>query len=446
MVEIGEKSPVNLGSAFGKVTRILARAEEWLQDHRVVLAACGNKAVNSEIKSTDNDATKPKPFSLSLTQLNAAIDAASDLPCDLDDVNELRAMVDKFQYWTDQASLVVPKRQTKRNTRGKCAKTGDVKSKHSLQELIDLIEEASLLPNDINEDVDRLKTQLNDVQSWRLQAQCDLRGIITGFNILSVERKAFIAKEASKLFPDSPAENTSQDIGETICPNRTKFNHTPTKFVKVEVSTEKVDMKVNRLVSLLLDSTKTMPIYTIEEKLATFLDEVLSWCSKAAAVTPDEVLGQDILKQISIFIEQGDELMKREINSPDINADDIDELLVDLRSSWKSVVEVEQSRLKNLEKRGFAFREWVKKVEHIISASEKVNLSELQDVCQESNKYPTSMYQTCLIFFIYCNMSKFLYSFSLFCSQLSNLCERFGKKEKMQHFGLLRPKKFWMSL
>jgi len=381
MVIEGEKLPVNLGSAHGKVSKMLDRAEKWMENYRFILVACGNKAVNQD-KNEDNSI--PKTASINLSELNAALNAASDLPIDLGDVIELRNMAARVKTWTDQAELIVPKNQTKRNTRGKGSKSGDAKLKHNLKELISLIEEASSLPNDINEDLTRLKAQLNDAQSWRIQAQCDLREIITGFQILSVERTAFIAKEASKLFRDSVEEKTAQS------------GRNPTKIVKVEISAKKVDMKVNKLVSILLDSANIVPIYTIEERIAEFLSEILSWCSKSASVTPDEVLGKLVLEKIAVYIEEGNDLMKRHINIADIGPNDIENLLIDLRKNWIAVIKKEQDRLRNLEKRGFRFHEWVKEVELILSSPEKISLPELQNYINESHKYPTSKLILCL--------------------------------------------------
>ena len=396
-VKEGNALPVNLGSALGKTTRVLARAEKWLVDYRKVLVSCGNQAIKLNELENDKTDSQCKHVPISMTELNEALDSMADLPIDLSDINNLKEVVEKVRVWTDKALLIVPKRPSKRNTRGKGTKTGIINAKHSLKDLISLIELASTLPIDNVEDLDRLKTQLNEVQSWRLQAQNELRGIITGFQIHSVERDAFIAKEASKIYPVNAIQIPSDDMKDTTRHDGTKFDYTLTKVVKVEVPLDKsqmkkVDMKVNKLISNLLDSSKNVPITTIEENLAQFLTKVINWCTNAASVLPDDILGRQASSELVSVIEQGENLLNLSTITPDIHSEDVEELLQDVSASWTSVVKKELNRLRNLEKRGFDYHEWVKKAEIFLSSSEKLPLLELQKICDEAKKYPTSTF------------------------------------------------------
>ena len=122
--------------------------------------------------------------SLTLDEVNIAIEsAAKDLPIDLEEVKQLSKIAKDAQSWFDQALRFAPKRKVRGNK--------NLEEKHSIDQIVTLIDEASNVPMDTLVDVERLKMQLSDTTSWRLDTQVKIREIIDLFAALKQERMKY---------------------------------------------------------------------------------------------------------------------------------------------------------------------------------------------------------------------------------------------------------------
>lgn len=389
---------------------------------------------------------------MTLAQINSVLSGVSDIdiPIDFDDVYKLQEFVDRANKWIEEANAIVPKRSSKRNTRGKNSKLSDqcisatTKSKdtnqspekYSASDLAKLIEEAKSsfhMISDCQEDLERLQDQLSVVQSWKLQARSDLNKIVGGFQILLAERRAFIIAESKKVFPSLPQidllkggsepcqENNEKDvIGGTVgasqidsslplpdTTNTATVNNNSNvssvrKIVRVEIpqTSIRVDKKVDVMISNMVDHARGVRIFTIEGIQAEFLTEVIAWCKKVSSVSSSDALGSEnhFLSDIKRLIADGNELKKRQLVDSSLTAttcvgyvdgsnEDIEPLLKKVRDSWLILVDEEQERLFELEKTGKSYHEWTEKVQSVVNSTAKITLKDLDAYYYASAKY-----------------------------------------------------------
>mmetsp|Transcript_50414 Transcript_50414/g.58846 ORF Transcript_50414/g.58846 Transcript_50414/m.58846 type:complete len:1381 (-) Transcript_50414:477-4619(-) len=321
---------IALGSAGEDVLNLKHRADKWTEQNCSLLFCCRI----APLKNSENSVSHRPHSLLSLSKLNnAVLTASKEIGIELAEVAALRDLIDRINCWSDRAAEFAPKRKSQRSNRSK------VRTRHGIKELVSLIDEASSFPVNLDSDLQRLRFQLSDVESWRLQAQIVLKQIAEGFKIL---------------------------------------RHARAKQEGVE------DTGVFKLIKDLLKSLHCTGIYTAEEEAAKNLKAVGDWCSKASLILPEEVFGTSLAKEFDGFIKQGTELL--------LNANDYgDELLSELQNSWRDLMNEDLVRLRKHQTSRDNFYAWRKSANSFLSSKDKNLMSSLKLLHEQSKKFPASI-------------------------------------------------------
>ena len=423
--------PANLGNPATKMKRILSQAESWYDENKSLLAKCGVKIegeqhgdamVQEGTPSGGNEVTSPSNGGpkIQYEVLQDAVESATEVSLDLEEALALKKLLDDSQEWYDRAMGVAPKRN-KRTARGK--KKSSVPEKPTLEELLTLVREAPDQLIDTTTALQRLNMQLNDIQSWRLQAQVKLRDIVNALVDLRNERKAHLGAPAEllnnaailALKEDENDGASDDDENEALkakveSEEKDAFENsqsmdiaTPSKdgshvasHSNGTESENAAKLGAHRMIANFLKEAQGTAMYTVEEEIAEMLDKVSEWLSKAAGYIshPAKLFVQRNFKELDHFIQDGEYLL-RTAESPDLTQEDhIDDmsLLTDINSTWSSLVSDEKTRLEKLRSRRDQFKEWDEKVEEVLEEDDKkYSLDVLRDLLKEGSIYPQGM-------------------------------------------------------
>mmetsp|Transcript_7974 Transcript_7974/g.11791 ORF Transcript_7974/g.11791 Transcript_7974/m.11791 type:complete len:1472 (+) Transcript_7974:701-5116(+) len=429
IVDEANAIPANLGNAMIKINRIFSQAEKWMEKHHRILVRCG-------IDCSVVRKTLPPPSQASggtwatrVELQNAVSTAASDVPVDLEEALELQHILDKVQDWFDRATIVAPKRSTRmRKNRGSAAQ-----EKYSLDELSSLVEEASILPVDTGEELERLKIQLSMVQSWQLQAQRDMRDITNTFHVMRKERTACygapdrfqkrnnVFDEASGLPGPVKVPSALKAIGGNSgnctasspesgagMATTTQRVDSPSKMAAAVPATKRlmvnyskvqplinVEKSVHKMIATLLKSARSIGARTAEERIAELLEKVSPWCVRASCIiaSPDEVFEKKYFKELDNFIQDAEKLLALRENTIEKESQNFEDttLIRDLCDSWSFVISDEKVRLETIRERRDEFQDWSSKAQTLLSSTDKkLSLSVLNELADEASMYPLS--------------------------------------------------------
>jgi len=416
--ELNEIS-ANLGNPATKMKRVLGQAESWYDDHRALLRSCGvhvDEDTDGEEASNIADGAPdaiespskgdtPGNKKIQYDILKEAVDSALDVSLDLEEALALKKLLDDSQDWYDRAMGVAPKRN-KRSAKGK--KKGDTSApeKPSLEDLLNLVKEAPDQLIDTTVALQRLNMQLNDIQSWRLQAQCTLKDIANALRDLRKEREFRLGAPEALLSNSSIMaihENEKKEAGkEEANAEKMDVDDAPSQEVASSVAPKSAVVEngesVNtlgayQLISNFLKEAKGTGIYTVEEEMAELLENVSEWLSKAAGyiANPSKLFVQKNFKELDRFIEDGEYLLRTAESydwSQEGNIDDVS-TLSDVTTAWSSLVADEKVRLEKLQFRRDQFKEWDEKVKEVTEEEEKrLSLDVLRDLLKQGTIYP----------------------------------------------------------
>lgn len=379
-----------------------SEAKSWIDKYKHLLTNCGIQLVH-----TNND--KDTPLQLQkqkvlIDDVNGAIEAASkDLSIDLEEVEKLKELVSQSQDWFDRAIEFAPKRN-KRLVRGK----KDSQVKHSIEEVVSLIDSAGRIPMDTSKDLERLRILLSDVQSWRLQAQVRLREIIVTFDSLREERiryyglpEKFLEKFSSiittSLDEVSEGHAQEQDIvtnGNTQPLNENQSDSEDKSSPKL--SPANVGKNVYRLITNLVKSAESISIFSFEEQIAEKLDIACRWCKKVAQIiasNTDVYTNKRWKRDLELFINEAESLQTWNDASDSISNNDAEEmaLFTELKTSVFSFISGDVERLKILKTHRDTFYTWCEKVNKAYTEGDKkISLETLKILASESLIYPQS--------------------------------------------------------
>lgn len=172
IVTEGAAIHAQIGNSVTKMARVLAQAEAWFEKNKSLLIRAGIMKVDGNI--CVGLAT--------LSELsNAAAAASTDVSLDLEEAVALKEIVTKIQSWVDRTGNAAPIKRSKRVGKGRWSRKP---TRFRIDDLVDLISEAKMLPIPTDDEVHRLTVQLNDVHAWRLRAHDDIKEIANGFHNL----------------------------------------------------------------------------------------------------------------------------------------------------------------------------------------------------------------------------------------------------------------------
>ena len=389
--------PVNLGNSSIKINRMYAEAKTWFDEYKPLLVKCG---IQLEKVVNESDCSQQK---VSIDEVNKAIEVATnDVTTDLEEVKQLEVLVSQSQDWFDSALEFAPKRN-KRTVRSK----KDLQNKHSIQQVVSLIDRAGTIPMDTSKDLERLRMLLSDVKSWRLQAQVKLREITAAFGSLREVRiryygspdrflEAAIEKEHEQVHIEEETEAVDNDI-ESLCANGNQSDSEESSIRSPSKSNfTNGGNNVYKIVSNLVKSAEVMSIYSFEEEVAEKLLIISKWCKKAAlliASHTDVYINKRWKKDLDSLICEGEGLRVWNDDTDFTSKTDTEEmvLLTNLKKNVDSFISGDIERLKILRIHRDNFYSWCDKANKAYTEGDKkVPLETLKILAEESQIYPPS--------------------------------------------------------
>jgi hypothetical protein len=394
IAEEGISIHANIGNYTSKITRILAQAETWYEQYQHLLVRCNLEGFTNG----------SPPSCVELSEMTKAVESASsDVSLDLDEAVELKNMMEKIEKWIDRVSIVAPKR-SKRHSR-------TTRSKFTVDDLVGLIEEASSLPVNTEDEVKRLQIQLSTVQTWRLQAAHELERIGSGFSQLResinlayglpkdfcLSRKFGEDDEDEKTDPEDVNNGDSMEVQESAdvnnpCEDNLSHSDTASTAESEEDATfaqlEKGDDNVHRMIRELQKGAKGNGVVTSEAEMANLLESVSRWCLRSLKYlsSPREVFDKRFYGAFDRFIKEGHKLHEKAKKSgSELGVETLDE---NLGSSWRGIVGDQLERLEILRSEREKFTEWCDLANQILSDEKKMTVEKLNEIAEQSRSFP----------------------------------------------------------
>jgi hypothetical protein len=413
IAEEGNAIHANIGASTSKITRILGQAEAWYEKYQSLLVRC---------KLEESEPQSPRSV-VDLSEMNKAVDAAaSNISLDLDEAIDLKKVMARIEKWFDRAMIAAPKR-SKRHAKSKI--------KFTVEDLVSLIEEASVLPVNTDEEMKRLQVQLNDIQEWRSHASHELDRVASGFQKL--RENIVLAYGAPKEFSrdrggkstDEDDENMdeagegdhSQENGSSM--DIEKMEHADSKDAGDDntgmsqtdtastagseselgcfVQLEKGDFNVHRMIKDLLKGATGTGVITAEAEMAELLDRVSRWCIRSLKYlhSPREIFDKRFFGAFDRFITGGNELLEKSKSS---NTDTEDHQEAGhLGASWGGIVSDQLARLEILRAEREEFTAWCDTAAQVLSDEKKLTVEKLQELAGSSRHFPASTLICCLL-------------------------------------------------
>lgn len=384
------------------MTKVLEQAEEWYESHESLLARAN---------AVKTGASNSLGESITLSELEDAVSsAASDVSVDLEEALALKEIAERIRKWTERAGNAAPMKRSKRVGKGRWSCKG---KRFRVEDLSELIDEAKSLPIPTTEVVDRLKKQLQDIQTWRSKAHEDLKEIADAFCCLrstidsihgkSDELQPFLEIEIASDVEKAVEKSSNLPIESKVSKESVESCHDkdPSEVDESKPNTDELRSsssptcgfdeknKVEYLISNLLNEARQTGVVTAEEDVINELDKIATWCGKSLKTLKNssELLEKRTYQNFNSLVAAGKELLAL----PDSNPVDIDsDLSQSLRSSWSTLVEEQLCRLGKLEANRDDFIKWSKAAQNLMSAKEKkITIEDIEELALQSRKYPS---------------------------------------------------------
>uniref|UniRef100_A0A7S1B4B8 Lysine-specific demethylase-like domain-containing protein n=1 Tax=Corethron hystrix TaxID=216773 RepID=A0A7S1B4B8_9STRA len=166
LYEKGTSVVGNISTELAAVQKILSTAKNWLVTHKDLLVQCGIKLDKTKFELP----SKQDKCAPTLATINSALTDCADFSPDLLEIYALRSLRNRIVKWQDRVQIICPIRQSKRRSKAN--------SKPQFEELEGLLKEAekSLPMVNLSSSLDRLNSQNEYIQSWRMNIRCDFSG------------------------------------------------------------------------------------------------------------------------------------------------------------------------------------------------------------------------------------------------------------------------------
>jgi hypothetical protein len=429
IVEEVNRIPMNLGNPSTKMNKIFSQADEWMKKYYPLIKRCGIECTYTPVGAEPVGERPIRP--LKINELSTAVaDADTDLTIDLDVIVKLRDILNQAQIWIDQVNDVVPKHDARK--KGK-------QEKHTMKDLLDLIDQSKHLPVDVTDELEQLKLEQSTTISWRRQAQVILGEITTAFLDFRTERA-----NGSQLVVDTQTSTveseTIHDADSTIdvtgtMTTRNINSRRPSNGVAVTNGSEspanaELEGKfIFSLVSNFLKSVKSINIRTPEGEVAEELNDAIVWLTKSSKLlsTPSEIYDRKVISKLDKCVESGQKLVDFEhVMAVEIPEDA--KLVDNLRESWASVVKDDIARLMDLQIKRDKFVEWCKMADGILASTEKkISIDSLNELEVQCAAFPSSKD---LPVFCLCNMLCYYRSYCVrvFSTGYCSSCKKESKR------------------
>lgn len=402
IVKEGNLIHANIGPSAGKMARILGQADTWYEEFGDLLRRCG---VPDSLAPVANGTVATPTGLATPEEVKAAVEnAESNISLDLNEARALRELGERIQKWQESVTMAAPKRSKRVIGKG-----GREESRYTVNDLLKLIDESTTLPVNTDEDVERLRQQLQDVHKWRLAARRELGSVANNFRVL---RQAVIADYG---LPDEYYDEESREYGrkekeEDIDP--TNGMDLSGSVLDATGSTESMDNSSQadesqtgsdsdmegdgnalvRMISSLLSSAKLIGVRTPEEEVCEVLEKTAKWILKSLLCidSPKKVYDKKSFRRFDELVATGEELLVFRDSLQELDLVD-GELLQSLASSSGDLVSDQLVRIKILKAHRDKFVAWFENAQEVISSKEeRATLQALNELAEQSRDYPAS--------------------------------------------------------
>lgn len=403
-MEEGNAIHANIGTATSKSTRILGQAEAWYEKYQSLLVRC---------KLEESEPQSPRSV-VDLSEMNKAVEAAaSNISLDLDEAIDLKNLMTRIEKWFDRVMIAAPKR-SKRHAKSKI--------KFTIDDLVCLIDEASSLPVNTDEEMKRLGVQLNDIQKWRSHALHELTIVASGFEKLreNIDLAYGAPKEFSRDRGGKSTDEDNENMDEAGGRDHSQENGDSMDIEKMEKAAskdagddnmsqtdtastagsesglgcfaqlEKGDSNVHRMIKDLLKGATDAGVITPEAEMVELLDHISRWCIRSLKYlhSPREIFDKRFFGAFDRFITEGNELLEK---SKSANTDTEDDKEADhLGASWGGIFSDQLERLEILRAEREEFTAWCDAAAQVLSDEKKLTVERLQELAGSSRDFPAS--------------------------------------------------------
>lgn len=320
---------------------------------------------------------------------------------------ELKNLRGRVEAWFDRSLAAAPKR-AKRPGKGRSAKT-----RYTVAELNELIQEAADLPVDTADDIVRIEEQLRNVQSWKTQAHQELAEISAAFRTLretinavhgapdEYSRKRTIDDDAGALVHDgaylnkgdsseiddehSEEKKAGDDSSQTDSASVADSDHDTTHMARIGIGR----CNVHKMIAALVKTSKMIGVGTAEEEAAILLENISRWCIKSLKYldSSKEIFDKRFFGAFDRFLSEGIQFMKLKESGLSISLED-ESLKSDISTSSCDVVADQLIRLEILRQDRERFVTWCSQAKDILHSGSRISVEALKDLSAKCNDFP----------------------------------------------------------
>ncbi|CAJ1967160.1 unnamed protein product [Cylindrotheca closterium] len=369
----------NLGPAAVKMARILTQAEHWYNEHRPLLQRC-NLEERNEIAT--------KPIVDPAEMKNAVQAATSSISLDLEEAMALKKLAERIQHWFGQVGTVVKPKSKKQY------------QKFTVDEILELINESTTLPINVENEVLELRSHLRAVEEWKSHATKDLDEIGTSF--LKIQEKMIAAYgPPSKFNIDLLVKNS--DWGAESTGNESEQKE-PLEDNGVESATSTLEASSTKdgppdviaqhdcsgertTIQKLQAEARDIGVATIEAELLDLFDGISKWWLRSLKYlkSPREVFDKRYFGAFDRFTDDGDRLVS---TCTTYEKKCIDSAEGSCESTWSNFVIAQLDRMKILRSERAKFVAWCDQAKEILADEKKLTLEKLKSLVKNSQKFP----------------------------------------------------------
>lgn len=338
------------------------------------------------LEEANENGTKPI---VDPNEMKTAVQAAtSSISLDLDEAVALKELADRIQHWFGQVGTVVKPKSKKQN------------KKFTVDEIIELINESSTLPINVENEVSELRSHLEAVEEWKSHATKDLEEI--GVSFLKIQEKMTAAYGPPSKFnidllvknSDWGAESTGNECKQKEAMEETGVESIPDNLEASSTADGVSDVVAQHdcseerdTIQKLQAEARDIGVATIEAELLDLFDGISKWWLRSLKYlkSPREVFDKRYFGAFDRFTDDGDKLVSKCTSYEKKCSDSADG---NCESSWSNFAAAQLDRMKILRSERAKFVAWCDQAKEILADEKKLTLEKLKSLVKTSQKFP----------------------------------------------------------
>ena len=285
-----------------------------------------------------------------------------------------------------------------------------------VEDLTTLIQEASRLPVDTEEGVQRLQLKLGSVESWQQEAGTELVKFADCFDQLrerlclgfgnpkefSLDQKFNEDDEEEEDDPDNLNEDGMETEATSDQKSDPDVNGPPSDNMSIADSEsdseskflfDMKDVNVHRMIKELLEGARLHGVITREAEATEILESVSHWFLKSVKylTCSRDIFDKRYFGAFDRFIKEGQEIAEKSQGSWDSTFGK--ESWDSLGTRWGCAVQDQLDRLLILRAEREKFIDWCNLATQILNDEKKLTLEKLESLAQQSRCFPAGKYK-----------------------------------------------------